>query len=438
MSRAALFGIMLIIGIHAFDELVLVISLPEIARQLSIGHYYGLTIAAYILAAIAGMSASGAYIDSLGPRKVLNVGLLFFFIGMIQATVAWNGLVFIFARVLQGLGGGIIVTCAFALINLLSTPETKSKSITAIDIAWVIPSLSAPMLGGFIVEHLSWRWIFIAQMPIVILIAILISPHIKQLDVANAMPSKVILIDSTRIACGMGVFFLVLAYPIGLLWLLLLPAIVIAIPAYNRVMPEQWFLGASKLSLPILVGMLCFVSFYGLEAFQPLYLIEELGLSTIHAGLIVTSASASWLVGSHSATLLYKRISSISVMLLGNVLLFLGIASLGIVTYQDFAVIYYYPAWAIAGMGMGFCFNAVRTSAMQNTPKNQEGFVATAITLSVNMGIGISAGAGGAIKNRITELEQSTAMVLIAMVIIGLVVCMFNIALMTYRKSKFE
>ena len=329
MSRALLFGIMLAIALHAFDELVLVISLPAIAPQLGLENLYGITIASYILSAITGMSWSGRLIDCKGPRPALILGLIFFASGLVLCSFAWNNHTFIAARILQGFGGGICTTCAFALINLLNEGNQKSKAITAIDLAWVFPSLAAPAIGGLFVDYLHWRAIFIFQIPILLCIGYLLVPRLKHLDKSAPMPNLSVFIDALRIAVGTGLFLYTLSLPLSLTWLALLPATFIALPAFNRVMPKAWWCGGNALALPIFVGMMSFTAFYGMEAYQPLFLIQHAGLSTTEAGFIVTFASIAWLVGSYLASLCFPKLSRPQLMLLGNSLLLIGVVSLG-------------------------------------------------------------------------------------------------------------
>ncbi len=433
MSRSVLAGIMLVIGLHAFDELVLVISLPAIAPLLDLESLYGITIASYILAAITGMSWSGKMIDSLGPRKVLSLGLTLFFLGLIVCSLAWNNYSFIFARIFQGFGGGICTTCAFALINLMNNDTQKGKAITAIDLAWVFPSLAAPAIGGLLVDYVHWRAIFIFQIPIIILVACLLVPKLKHLDRHEPLPDVAVLIDSLRIAIGTGLFLHTLGQPFGFIWLLLILALTVALPSFNRVMPTRWWCGGSALALPIFVGLMSFTAFYGMEAYQPLFLIHHAGLSTAQAGFIVTMASIAWLCGSHTSSRLYPKMSRVHLMLLGNSVLFIGVALLGYVSLSKQAIIFMYPVWALAGFGMGITFNATRSSAMENTPQNKEGFVATAITLAANMGIALSSGFGGAIKNQLTSQGADLRQVLLGVVILGLCVIILNLCLIYYR-----
>ena len=421
------------IAVHAFDELVLTIALPVISEKLSLANVYGLTFAAYILSAVSGMRASGAYIDALGPRRVMNFGLALFMAGTIVSAVSWSGLVFILARALQGLGGGVCITTAFALINLVPDHLERRKLITSIDFAWVIPSLAAPLIGGLLIDYLSWRAIFFIQLPVLIMVWLFFSGKLTQFDKSEASPPWSVLADALGISIGAGLSLYVLSFPPSPLWLVALVGMSMSIWCFNRAMPEQWWQGKTDLSLPLLAGLLGFTAFYGMEAFQPLYLVQGLNMSTTEAGIIVTFASFSWLAASHTAMRLYRRYPPMRIMLGGSVILFIGIVELGIVVFADLPSAGLYLGWAISGFGMGFIFNSARTSAMENAPKGKEGFVSTAITLSINMGIAASAGIGGIIKNMNTETQSDLKTVILSITAFGLVVCFTNILIISAR-----
>ncbi len=438
LNKRLLGGIMLTIGLHAYDELVLLIALPSIADELALSAHYGATIAAYILAAVAGMSAAGRYIDALGPRRVLIAGLAALATGLLLAAFASSGALFVGARILQGLGGGIAVTCAFALLNLLSDANRKGQAVMAIDLAWVIPSLSAPAIGGVLIDFLHWRWIFLLQLPPLVLIAILLFPNLHKLDQHHAWPPLRVLTDALRIAVGCGAFLTIIGQPPGWAWALLPFTFWLTLPAFNRVMPEGWYKGATPLALPILISMLGFIAFYGMEAYQPLYLIDYAGLPSTLAGAILTTASLSWLTGSHLASRFHPSLSRVDSMLIGNLFLMCGVLCVGTVSLMAWSLWWMYPSWALAGLGMGFIFNASRAAAMENTPKKQEGFVATAITLAANMGIALSSGLGGATKNQIFASGGTLKEVLLAVVLLGIAVSLINVLLLQKRKRDFQ
>jgi MFS family permease len=421
------------IAIHAFDELVLTIALPDISSKLGLENLYGFTFATYILFAIGGMRVSGSYIDAFGPRRVMNTGLVIFLTGTVLSTVSWGPYSFISSRALQGLGGGICITTAFALINLASENTQRRKLITGIDVAWVIPSLAAPIIGGLLVDYISWRAIFALQIPILILVIGLFSSQLEPYDKHNAKPSYKVSLDAIGISLGTGFTLYLLSLKPGPIWILVVASTLLSVSCFNRAMPEKWWHANTMLTLPLVVGLLGFTAFYGMEAFQPLYLIHSLNLSTTEAGIIVTFASFSWLAASHWAVRLYERYPPIRIMLAGSITLLLGILGLGGVVLFDLPTYLLYLGWVISGFGMGFIFNSIRTTAMEHAPKGKEGFVSTSITLSINMGIAFSAGIGGILKNHTYQSDTDLKSLILLISLSGLLFCTINIFTIYFR-----
>lgn len=407
MNPTILAGVLTITALHAFDELVLVISLPTIAADLGTTGGYGLVISSYILASIVGMALAGKQLDRSGPGLSLLYAGGFFLSGLLLAITATNTLTFTLARILQGIGGGIGWTLAFALISLVCPPDKKPKAIAAMDIAWVVPSLLAPVIGGVLVDYFNWRWIFAIQIVPLTLAIALILPRVKHLKGHGQEPADSVVLGAARIALGCGMILYALAQNIGWIWLMIVPAIFIGLGPLNRAMPTDWWRFSSPLSASLLMAIFGFLIFYGMEAYQPLYLIEIRGLSTLQAGLVLTCASLCWMLGSISAANGWLSDSYQVRLLLGCSLLSLGILSLGVLFLSWVPVIWAYLSWSIAGLGMGICFNTCRSTAMEYTPAQQEGFVASAISLSASIGLGLAAGLGGAIKNQVDYVGGS-------------------------------
>lgn len=422
MNRAVLFGVLLITALHAFDELVLVIALPAIATDLGADSWYGLIIAAYVLASIIGMAWAGKRLDQISPRHVLYTGAAFFIAGLVLALCSTNTALFLCARILQGVGGGVGWTLAFGFISLLCSPHEKPRAVAAMDVAWILPSLLAPLIGGVLVDYLNWRWIFALQFIPVLLAVLLITPHIRHLD-RTAPPLKwwqhlAPVLDAIRIALGTGLLLYALSQPLGLVWLLLPLAWFCVQEPLRNCMPPAWLRLQGPLSASLFTAMMAFLVFYGLEAWQPLYLIEVQGFTTMTAGLALTSASVCWMISSQLVAheKLPLALASYSAKLvMGMTLLIISLSLFGLMLKGTLPAIASYGVLGLAGLGMGFCFTTARATAMQYTPAGQEGFVAGAVSLCVSMGLSLATGVGGALRNHATT-NGSTLLEAIALI----------------------
>jgi MFS family permease len=438
VNKAVLSGVLLITALHAFDELVLVIALPAIANELKAADWYGLIIAVYILASIIGMAWSGKRLDASSPRHMLHVAAAFFGSGLLLALSSQNTAMFLLARTLQGVGGGIGWTLAFGLISLLSPPNEKPKAVAAMDVAWIIPSLLAPLIGGVLVDYLNWRWIFTAQLLPLAVALLLISPRIRHLDkpplaAVHWQHTLTELLNACRIALGIGLLLFALGRPLGLTWLLLPVAGLCVYKPLQACMPAAWLQLKTPLSASLFSAMMGFMVFYGMEAYQPLYLIDVRGFSTMTAGLVLTAASVSWMCASQMTAhnWLPAALNSYSARLLSSMaLLILSVAIFGLLLFDWIGAGWAYAIWCFAGFGMGLGFNTARATAMTHTQKGQEGFVAGAISLSTSLGLSLSSGIGGALRNQVSA-QGGTLNDAIALIwVMALLMALLSLALL--------
>lgn len=455
MSPSVLIGLLLITALHAFDEMVLIIALPTIASDLNSGDWYGLIIASYILASIIGMAWAGKEMDLKGPLKVLYTAAVLFFIGLLLAIFSWDTKTFIFARILQGIGGGMGWTISYGLISLMSKENKRSQAIAILDIAWVVPSLLAPIIGGYLVDYLTWRWIFIVQFIPLFLALFLVAPRIRKYRgntssvrnsgekhnhfENNSEPEREssTLLRATRIALGIGLFLYILGTTISWYWILLIASLWYVFRPLNQSMPDAWLRLETPLSIALIISCLSAFVFYAMEAYQPLYFIEVKGLSTMESGLILTCASCFWVLGSQltAKDIFFKSSYSLR-LLFGSAILCVGVLGLWLTFSINHSVYWAYPCWAQSGFGMGIIFNTARTLAMKHTKPGQDGLVSAAMSLSISIGLGLATGLGGALKNQLNIMEYSLTHSVISIWLMAICVSLFSWLLLLWHHRK--
>jgi MFS family permease len=425
-QRSLKVGLVIAVSLHAFDELVLTIALPTIVRDLGGGDWYGISLASYILAALIGGVWGGVSTDQRGPLRIFLIGYSLFAVGLVVATLANNMSQFILARCLQGLGGGISWTVAFAVTNIAIPTQQRSRMVAWLDSAWLLPSLLAPTIGGYIIDYLDWHWIFLMQLPLLALATLLLVPQFKPLSKKRQLPSKTssALFAASRMALGAAIVLTLLSLPVDAWWLLMPIGFLIAWRPFFQAMPTGFSHAQAGLAAAVAFHFLLFYCFYAVEMFMPLMLIELRGLSSSLTGLVFTCCAIAWIAASFLQSNVQHKWALHQSLSRGMVLVLLGIAIVSSMVNSDTPLWIICIGWAVTGFGMGFSFNSVVSAAMDFTPAGKEGATSMANGIVASMGIGLAAGIGGAINNHNTfsggTLEQSLGYIWVIAIAAGI------------------
>jgi MFS family permease len=430
-------GLILAVSLHAFDEMVITIALPTIVRELGGGDLYGVSLASYILASLISVVWAGKSIDRRGPVRIFLIGYGLFALGLVMATIASSMGEFILARAVQGLGGGITWTVAYAVTNIVIPSDQRPKMIAWLDSAWLIPSLLAPSVGGYVIDYLDWHWIFVGQLPFVVLATFLLYPHLTPLtrisDVSSESSHQAIF-QALRIAIGAGILVTVLAQPLDWTWLIYIPlALVIIVPPFAAVMPAGFFNARAGLPAAVVLHFLIFFAFYAAEMFTPRMLIELRGASSSVTGLAFTCCALAWIGASFLQAWLSSRIGVRQSLLWGMIITFTGLVLTATPLLPDTPYWFVFIAWAVAGVGMGMAYNTVVSATMDFTAEGKEGATSTANGIASALSVGLAAGIGGAITNHSEFSGGSLDEALAVIWVMAGVACLLGTAIVLAR-----
>jgi EmrB/QacA subfamily drug resistance transporter len=127
----------------------------------------------YMLALATVIPLSGWAADRFGARRVFLVSVALFTAGSALAGAAWSAESLIAFRVLQGLGGGMILPAGITLVSRAAGPQRMGRTMSAIGIPMLLAPMVGPVLGGWLVDAISWRWIFFVNLPLGALVLVL-------------------------------------------------------------------------------------------------------------------------------------------------------------------------------------------------------------------------------------------------------------------------
>jgi multidrug resistance protein len=162
-----IFGaLILVLLIASLDQTIVSTALPTIAGDLGGASKLAWVVTAYMLASTITTPLSGKLGDLYGRKVVLQTALAVFLIGSILCGLSQNMTELILFRAMQGLGGGGLMVTTQAAIGDVVPPRDRGRYSGLMGGVFGISTVIGPLLGGFFVDNLSWRWIFYINVPI--------------------------------------------------------------------------------------------------------------------------------------------------------------------------------------------------------------------------------------------------------------------------------
>ena len=159
-------GIVLCILLASLDQTVVIPALPAMAADLNGFGHLSWIVAAYLIAATVATPFYGKLSDIYGRRQLLNAAIGIFIVTSVLCALARTLDQLILFRTLQGLGGGGLMALAQAAIADVVPPRQRGRYQGYLAAVWGVSSIAGPLVGGYVSEHLSWRWVFWMNLPL--------------------------------------------------------------------------------------------------------------------------------------------------------------------------------------------------------------------------------------------------------------------------------
>ena len=383
-------GLMVALFLAALDQTIVSTALPRIVSDLGGLSQYSWVFTAYMLASTVTVPLYGKLGDVYGRKPLFLFAIVVFLAGSALCGVAQNMTQLVIFRGVQGLGAGGLIPLAIAVVGVLVPPRDRGRYQGLIGSVFGSASILGPAVGGFIVDHTTWRWIFYVNVPVGALALAVISV---------TMPRRARQADRS-IDWGGAALLAASATPLllGLVWggrdypwtsghvlaaLAVAAAAFAAFLAYERRVSEPILpfallrsrVVASCLACMALVGM----AMFGTISFVPLFVQGVIGTSATSSGVVLTplmlgAVTASFVSGqwvSRSGRTRPNAIAGPLVLTVGMVLLW----RMGVDTTRGQAA----RDMVVAGVGLGLMMQVFVLAVQNAVPRAAIGS-ATALT----------------------------------------------------------
>src|SRR5438067_8964761 len=159
-------GLMVALLLAALDQTIVATALPKIIGELGGLSSYSWVFTSYLLASTVTLPLYGKLGDVYGRRPLFFVAIGLFLAGSALCGVAWGMPELIVFRGIQGLGAGGLFPLALATVGNIVPPRDRGRYQGLIGAVFAAASIIGPLVGGFIVDHTTWRWIFYVNLPV--------------------------------------------------------------------------------------------------------------------------------------------------------------------------------------------------------------------------------------------------------------------------------
>jgi EmrB/QacA subfamily drug resistance transporter len=399
----------------SLDSTVVATAMPTIIGDLHGLDHYAWVFTAYLLAEIATIPLWGRFADMYGRKKIFLAGLIIFMVGSILCGMAGSMLQLVLFRGLQGVGAGCILPVAQTVVADMYTIEERPKISMLFSIVFGFGAIAGPLIGGFLTQHLSWRWVFYVNLPIgvfslLMILFVMVEPlqhrHKHRIDWAGMVALLawsgllVFALESGGRDYGWGSPLIVGCLVASAA--LFAAFVLIERAASEPLIPFDLFkireLRASN-AMGLAIGMVMF----GSLSFLPLFVQVVNESSATDAGRILTPMMLAMVVASPVAARLMLRVGYRVLTVAGFALVIVGTFLLTQLTTSS-SEVDTGVAMAFIGFGMGLCF-LVSVLASQNAVDLPRMGVATGLvnfTRQLGGVLGVAIG-GAVLLNSLTS-----------------------------------
>lgn len=380
-------GVMTGMFIAALEATIVGTAMPTVIASLGGLNHYSWVFSAYLVTSTVTVPVWGKLSDLYGRRLLYQIGIAVFLLGTALSGFSTSMTQLIIFRAIQGLGAGALVPLGMTIIGDTFSVEERAKMQAYFSGVWGLSSIIGPVVGGFITDQISWRWVFWVNIPIGVIAALIIGLALQEpkrtsrptVDYAGAalLMIAVSVLMLAMVENGSNTLF-------GTQNILLLLAAVVLLGIFywaetrakDPVIPFDLFRNRT-IAIGVGCGFLAGIAMFGAISFVPLFAQGVLGFSATQAGSLLTPLMLSWVSMSVIGGRLMLRVSTRLITIAGFAVLTLGFVLLSLFGRESSTTWLYFDL-VVIGAGLGMTMLTLLIAVQQAVDRSQLG-VATSL-----------------------------------------------------------
>ncbi|HKP73483.1 MAG TPA: MDR family MFS transporter, partial [Pyrinomonadaceae bacterium] len=401
-------GVLLGMFLAALEATIVGTAMPTVISSLGGLSHYSWVFSAYLITSTVTVPVWGKLSDLYGRRLFFQLGIAVFLLGSILSGVSTSMTQLIAFRALQGLGAGALVPLGMTIIGDVYTLQERAKMQAVFSGVWGLSSVVGPVVGGFITDQLSWRWVFYINVPFGLAAAVIMQLALKEpkrrerpsIDYAGAalLMAAITLLMLALVEGGatlstllsprnVALMAVALAFGVLFIW--------VERRAPDPVVPLNLFRNR-VVAVAVAAGFLAGVAMFGAISFVPLFAQGALGSTATEAGSLLTPLMLSWVVLSVVGGRLMLRVGYRTMTAVGLFVLTFGFALLS--NFQRTTPrAWLYVDLVLIGAGLGMTMLTLLIAVQQAVARAQLGVATSLNQFSRSIGGAVGVAIMGAV-----------------------------------------
>ena len=339
------------------------------------------TMTAYTLALATVIPATGWAADRFGTKRLYLTSIVLFVCGSALCSVAWGIGPLIGFRVLQGLGGGMLMPLGMTIMTRAAGPDRVGRVMAVLGVPMLLGPIGGPILGGWLIQAASWHWIFLINVPIGV---IAFTAAYRVLPKDQPKPSEAFdFLGMALLSPGLALFLYGVSSIPGAGTVtaakVLIPAVIglalvigFVLHALRKAHPliDLGLFKNRSLTIAVITMTLFSVAFMGSMLLFPSYFLQVRGETTLNAGLLIAPQGFGAMLTMPIAGRLTDKIGPGKLVLGGIVLIAAGMAVFTQITASTHYTLLL-SALFVMGMGMGMTMMPIMSAALASLTDHQ-------------------------------------------------------------------